>query len=216
MELRIRQYIERAFADVPKTAKNNELKESLYSDLIEKYQDLLGRGKTEEEACGEVIAGIGDLSELTQGLIREAEQQHVETVQERRRSALFVSIAVGMYILSPLAFMIFDELFHKGFLAICAFFVMVAVATGLLIYYNMTKPAWKRQQEKRDDVERWLPEGDRQVYGAISGALWVITTAAYLLISFTYGGWRISWVIFLIAAAIQLIIRALFASRIHK
>ena len=146
MELKIRQYIERAFADVPKTAKNNELKESLYSDLIEKYHDLLGRGKTEEEAYGEVIAGIGDLSELTQGLIREAEQQHVETIQERRRSALFVSVAVGMYILSPLAFLTFEEFLHQKFLAICAFFVMVAVATGLLIYYNMTKPAWKRQQ----------------------------------------------------------------------
>lgn len=212
MELRIRQYIERAFAGVPKTVKNNELKESLYSDLIEKYHDLLGRGRTEEEAYGEVIAGIGDLSELTQGLIREAEQMHVETVQERRRSALLVSSSVGLYILSPLTIFILAR-FGQEFIGLCLFFVIIALATGIIIYYNMTKPAWKRELEGRDDVERWLPENDRRVFSAVSGVLWILAVVVYLLTSFVYGSWHITWVVFLIAAAIQAIIRAVFASQ---
>lgn len=212
MEIRIRQYIDRAFADVPKTAKNNELKESLYSDLAEKYYDLLGKGKTEEEAYSGVIAGIGDLSELTQGLIREAEQQHVETERDRRRAALFVSTAVGLYILSPLAAYIFDY-FGMEFIAVCMFFVFVALATGLLIYYNMTKPAWKRQYEDRDDMEQWASEKTRRLYGAVSGMLWVLTVAVYFIISFLFGWWNMTWVIFLLATAVQMVLRAIFVAK---
>ncbi len=212
MEIRIRQYIDRAFADVPQTAKNNELKESLYSDLTEKYYDLLGKGKTEEEAYSGVIAGIGDLSELTQGLIREAEQQHVETERDRRRGALFVSTAVGLYILSPLAAYIFDY-FGMEFIAVCMFFVFVALATGLLIFYNMTKPAWKRQYDDRDDLDQWASGKTRRLYGAVSGLLWVLTVAVYFVISFTFGMWKISWVIFLLASAVQMVLRAVFVAK---
>ena len=61
---KIRAYIEHEFADVPESKKVIELKEELIANLIEKYNEQLLHGKTEEEAYNAVIAGLGDLSEL--------------------------------------------------------------------------------------------------------------------------------------------------------
>lgn len=38
---RIRAYLEHAFADAPKTRRIEDLKEELYSNLVEKYSDRL-------------------------------------------------------------------------------------------------------------------------------------------------------------------------------
>ena len=47
---------------------------------------------------------------------------------------------------------------------------------------------------------------------SIESAFWTLTTAIYLLYSFTSGNWHLSWIIFIFASAISCIISALFAS----
>ncbi len=45
---------------------------------------------------------------------------------------------------------------------------------------------------------------------AIEGGFWLLVVAIYLIVSFVYGIWMFSWIIFIIAAAIQQIIRAVY------
>ena len=43
---------------------------------------------------------------------------------------------------------------------------------------------------------------------AYSSALWLLVVAAYFLISFATGAWYITWIIFLIGAAMEQVVRA--------
>ncbi len=212
MYVNIRHFIERAFSEVPKTAKADEIKESLIADLTEKYDDLISRGKSTEEAYSEVIAGVGDLTELTQSLIKEAQEHYVETERDRKRAAALVICAVSLYILSPLLFAL-GEHYGSELIAMTLFFITIAIATGILIYYNMTKPQWKREREKDpDEIENWASPKDLRVYNLLNSALWVLAVVIFLALGFTTGLWHIIWVIFPGAAICTIILKAVFAS----
>ena len=58
---------------LPQTAKVQELKEELFANLVDKYNDQLRQGRAPEEAYQIVIGGIGDLDELIAS-VREPEQ----------------------------------------------------------------------------------------------------------------------------------------------
>ena len=84
---KLRAYINRSFENVPKTKKSIEMQEELIANLIEKYNDQCAQGKTEEEAYNFVIASIGDLSELTEGL----KERHVlSSISPEERNAVLV------------------------------------------------------------------------------------------------------------------------------
>lgn len=61
---RIRGFLDSAFESAPQTAKVQELKEELFANLVDKYNDQLRQGRAPEEAYQIVIGGIGDLDEL--------------------------------------------------------------------------------------------------------------------------------------------------------
>ena len=50
MEEKLRKYVEELFADAPKTSKMVELREEIFMNLKEKYNDLITAGASEEEA----------------------------------------------------------------------------------------------------------------------------------------------------------------------
>ena len=102
---KIRAYIDHEFAGVPESKKVNELKEELTANLIEKYNEQLLHGKSEEEAYNAVITGLGDLSELVDSVRPHSMQGPSE--QERKKSALLTAAAVMMYILSPVMIILF-------------------------------------------------------------------------------------------------------------
>ena len=91
---KIRAYIDHEFAGVPESKKVNELKEELTANLIEKYNEQLLHGKSEEEAYNAVITGLGDLSELVDSVRPHSMQGPSE--QERKKSALLTAATVMM------------------------------------------------------------------------------------------------------------------------
>ena len=86
---KIRAYIDHEFAGVPESKKVNELKEELTANLIEKYNEQLLHGKSEEEAYNAVITGLGDLSELVdRAYVRTACRAPVNRNERRARCLL--------------------------------------------------------------------------------------------------------------------------------
>lgn len=207
---KIRQYITRAFQDVPKTKKSVEMQEELISNLIEKYNDQLAQNKTEEEAYNTVIAGIGDLSELTESL----KERHVLSAispEERRRSARNIAFAVMLFILSPMALIISAEILNQEIVGLALMFMFIACGTGILIYTQASKPKYLKEEETMiEEFKEWKSKKNRDkgLFEALSSAYWLIVVATYLYISFTYFNWHYSWIIFLIAAAVYNIFKA--------
>lgn len=212
MEQKIRVYVDELFAGTAPSRKSVELKEEMIQNLTEKYNDLLSEGKTPEAAYNIVIAGIGDISDLLRGLERDAVPQDMYTAA-RQRTALLTAVAVMLYIMSVIPVIICAALLNAPIIGVLLMFVLIAAATGLLIYNGMTKPKYPRNETIVDDFKQWQKGTQEQkaLSRAIHSALWTITVAVYFIISFTTQAWHMSWIIFLIAAAVQAVLNAVLA-----
>lgn len=209
----IRAYIERAFEQAPQTQKVLELKEELISNLTEKYREQLAQGKTESEAYHLVIGGIGDLTELIDSVRPQPFSQPTE--KERRKNALLIAVAVGLYILSPFTVVLFSA-FGQEIPGVLVMFLFIALATGMLIYNHLSRPKYIRQDETVvEEFKEWSTNRHKKhgAYHAFRGAYWALVVAAYLLVSFLCGYWAFSWILFIIAAAIDRIVKGILELR---
>lgn len=219
MEDKLRAYMDHLFREVTPTKKSVEVKEEILQNLKDKYHDLLAEGKTEEAAYNIAVASIGDVSELLASLKEESSGNYNDAGEStylywKRRSARAVSIAVILYILSILPPIITDALNLSDAIGACLMFIFIAVATGILVYNHMSKPALynKKDDTMMEDFKEWKSknESSRQAMKSIISATWSITLVLYFVISFGSGAWYITWVIFLIGGAITSIIKAVF------
>lgn len=217
MEEKLRAYMDSIFRDVKTTRQSVELREEILQNLIDKYHDLIGEGKTPEAAYNIAIASIGDVEELLAGMGRinpmESNISQEEIDQRNRTSGALTALAVVLYITSVLPPILLSNTFMIETLAPAMMFMMIAAATGILIYNNSTRPRYHRADDSIvEDFKEWNHQADsyKQAYKAISSALWSLTVVVYILVSFTTMAWHITWVIFLISAAIDRIIKAVF------
>jgi len=224
MEEKIRKYLDDLFADTASTRKAVELKEEMIQNLTDKYHDLTKNGKTEEAAYNITIAGIGDISALLADLEKDmtnTEPTKYEVEASRQKSAMLTAIAVMMYILCtlPLIMMSMAGFTYAAQVGLPIFFLMIAGATGLLIYNSMTKPKTVNNPDTMvEEFREWQSdEKDRKTLRkAISSALWSITVALYLIISFMTYAWSISWIIFILAGVVESLINIFFTVKKGK
>lgn len=253
MKAKLKDYIDTIFTDAPNTYRAYELKEEMYTDLCEKYDDLIAEGRTPASAYHAVISGVGDVSELIEELKKEAgagtsrsnesyhynetppraERSYTAEEQEiirkyRNRGAVMTALSVAMYTICWLPLVVLGALWDDmgGIVGLGVMFLMIAVATALNIIHGMTKPECLRRgkgvrndddDDDEDDDEKSEENrqraGRRAVFKAVSGALWCLTVVVYLGVSFLTGAWGFTWLIFLIATAIDNIIKACFDLR---
>jgi len=222
MEDKLRRYVESLFEDTNPTRKAVELKEEMLQNLEDKYRDLLDEGKSPEAAFNIAVAGIGDVSilirQLEESTRSEPEQERYE--KATRKSAMLTAVAVMLYILSVLPVPVLFGLGvrHASLIGIPTFIVMVAAATGLLIYNSMTRP--KRVPEADTMVEEFKEwqadtQDNRQMRRAVSSALWSLIVVLYFIISFTTRAWHISWIIFVVGGLVESLIN-IFAAMKNK
>ena len=212
MEERLRAHMDQLFAGVQPTRASVELKEEMLQNTIDKYHDLLSEGKSPEAAYNIAVAGIGDVSELI-GQLQMEQSQYVPFNQQEvdeagRRSVLFRTVAIALYILCPVPVILFGNKF-----GVVLLFVFVATATCLLIYNKMSKPYYRTKgRSVVEEFQIWQSKNSdkRKLYDAVHGAMWMVVLVLYFAISFLTGAWGISWLIFVIGAAVDQILRAIF------
>ena len=211
MNEKLRAYIESAFAEAPQTLRTAELKEEIYQNLCDKYNDLIAEGKSEESAYNIAVASIGDVRtliyEINRGAVSAEEREQMN--RARSRSALIVAIAVGLYIVAVVPCILLGNN-----IGVVLMFVLAAVATGLLIYNGATRKNYSAAGGETvvEDFKAWQREKDEkhELKHAVSGALWLLITGLYFLLSFLTGAWHITWLVFLLGAALSLVISGIF------
>lgn len=212
MEVKLRAYVETLFEQAPKTRKAYELKEEMISNLVEKYHALCDEGKPQEVAYNIAVSSIGDTSELIAGLSEPMAALSPEEQKQKNRYAGLTAVAVALYILSVIPIIGFSVA-SRPILGLGIMLALVAVATGLIIYISMTKPKYHKTEDTLvEEFKEWKSTKDNrnEVFKSIKSALWMVTVVVYFVVSFGTGGWHISWVIFLIGAAVEQIVRAMF------
>ncbi len=67
--MKIREYVEEMFHNVPETAEKQSMLDELIADAEEKAADLMAAGKAEEDAVNKALVELGDLSEIKLSLM---------------------------------------------------------------------------------------------------------------------------------------------------
>lgn len=212
MEQNIREYVEEIFRDAPDTQEAYELKIELIQNLTDKYTDLVQSGRTPQDAYNLTILGIGDIGALLRDLDHRSnigffEKNYIPlgSMDYKKRSAVLTSVAVMLYILSVVPLLLFQSI------GVVFTFIMIAAATGLIIFNSMTKPGKNQVGDTVvADFKQWRQDRDRNknLEKAIFSAFWPLVLAVYFGLSFLTGRWNITWIIFLIAPAVQSVIKA--------
>lgn len=221
MKEQIKNYLDNLFAAAPKTRRAKEMQEELLSNLFAKYDDLINQGRTEQDAYNITIGGIGDIDELLKDLENDKIYNYSRKEQEKQRSAIFVSISVALYIIAVAAVVlcaiIGDELNNEILesMGVVIMFVIAAIATGLLVYNAMSKTKYTKSDDTA--VEQYkeksvVNDNNKQIYHSLVATLWPITVVIYFLISMFCGWWAFSLIIFILAVAVQNVIKLLFLS----
>ena len=132
----------------------------------------------------------------------------------RQKKAKNISIAVMLYILSVVAVIAFPCLlpFNGGIIGVLVMLSMIAFATGLIIYTSMTIPrdvANVLSSGAYGSKEIISSDGTKVIYRenpiieSILKMYWLIVTIIYLGVSFFTGAWAFTWLIWLIATALE-------------
>ena len=216
MNEKLRAYVEKLFKDAPKTIQIVELKEEILQNTLDRYNDLLAEGKSEEAAYNISVAGIGDVSSLIDSLtapVASSGYTREEIAANGKKRSLLLSAAVALYILCVVPPVIFDEIDGLEQLGIVLMFVMAAAATAIVIYREGIKLRYNKSAGTVvEDFKEWNRDTKerKSVLSAVNGAVWALTLIMYLTVSFLSGAWFITWLIFFIGGAVTNIIKAIF------
>ncbi|GHU97010.1 hypothetical protein FACS1894208_12260 [Clostridia bacterium] len=204
MNIRISEHVEKLFVGVAHTKQAAEIKEELLANLNAKYDDLLSRGMSDDEAFNNVTAGIGNI----QSLLGDPGIASVKNTQSNRQlSGALAGFGVMLYILAICAAIFFGAILHWGAMAGLSFLSLTAIATGVVIWAANIAP---KKYHKGDDtfVEEYKEKvtgGSREnrLRGAVSSTLWLLIVIVYLGVSFVWGNWHVTWLIFVAGALIN-------------
>ncbi len=216
MKDEIRKYVNNLFKDAPNTKKVYDLKDEIISNTTDKYNDLIKNGESEKEAYEKSIKDIGSVDELVDELRKENPISREQNDEDRKKTALIISISVALYILSLISVIVLDELGLPDFITVSSFLVLAGIPTCVIIYHFMSRPKYKKYENTMvEEFKEWKDKKDneKEIKQAISSILWTLTVIIYLAISFIFGIWYISWIIFIIAALIENIINLIMKLR---
>lgn len=136
--------------------------------------------------------------ELLTGNKDIVEAKEIDTKSKFARN---IAISVGLYIFSLVVLILFAAGFDQPIIGVCAFFTLIAIATGLIIYSSIMYGK-KRKKENH--------ENENSQVKLVTEAANLLLIVLYFIVSFLTSAWHITWVIFLIMAAVDTIIKILF------
>lgn len=120
---------------------------------------------------------------------------------KKNNSARNISISVMLYIVS-ITFLIGFSCFDKPILGVCIFFIIVAFATGIIVYNSIINKKPKRKLTKNEKMEKNINE-------IISTIIVVI----YFIVSFLSRAWYITWILFIVIGLLEGIVKLIFSIR---
>ncbi|MCH3964458.1 MAG: permease prefix domain 1-containing protein [Clostridium sp.] len=210
MHEKLRKSVEELFQNAPKTNRANELKEELLANLTDKYDDLVSSGKNEEDAFKIAISSIGDVDELIEELKNNDVFNYKNIEKQRKKSAILLSVSVGLYIMSVVVLILLSEVFMVNEnVAASIMLTIIAVATGIIIYSHVSRPRYVKSDDTIvEEFKEWksLNNTQNEIIKSIKSIMWLFIVAVYFVLSFVFGAWAYSWIIFIIGAAVEKII----------
>lgn len=203
MREQLAQYVDLLFAG---SDGAEEIKQEILQNTLDRFDDLVSRGSTEEAAYRQAIAGIGDVGELLGGESPDARPQPeiVDPLPGFEGTAPAVArmmraVAIFLYIVSPVPLLLLDTLGWDN-IGMCLTLVIVAIATLLLLTFKV--PAGKKAAQDSQQATG-TAEGRKNLDASIKKLMRTLGVVLYFVISFSTGAWLVTWLIFPIEKALE-------------
>ena len=187
-----------------------DIKQEILQNTLDRYDDLISRGRTPEEAYRQAITGIGDVNEIINGKADFSEENRPPVyapVPEFDSTAAAVSrlmraLAIFLYIVSPVPLFLFSRLGWDE-VGLCCLLIIVGIATALLLLFKSPK-AQEQHQEYIEYTDRPRNSGSqRELKKSVGKLISTVGLVLYFIISFATGAWFITWLIFPIIGAVK-------------
>ncbi len=127
-----------------------------------------------------------------------------------------IAIGVGLCIISVIPVVLFGVLEKEAMtvMAVGLLLFLVACAVFLFVRSGIRKSAYDQLLQREGfTVERKQTNNEMESW---AGVYWMVVTAAYLVISFVWNSWRISWLIWPIAGMLYGAITLIVEQRLKK
>ena len=199
MREQLTQYVNLLFAGAPDA---DEIRAEILQNTLDRYDDLVGQGKSPEAAYRLAIGGIGDINEIlgvacqnpafsipAKDIMPETESE--DDIRRKKTRA----IAIAMYILCALPLIILGDLGLDN-LGLCLTLVIVACATYLIIITGRKS----KEDDEIEDKDQHRDTEKNPLKESIGNCIWIAGLIAYFGLSFLSGAWHITWLIFPITA----------------
>lgn len=186
----------------------DEVRQEILQNTLDRFDDLVADGKSEEAAYRLAIGGIGDINEILgqepAPARREASPAPSEGSSRRDtpvKKALR-AVAVALYIMCPLPLLALAET-GMEVTGLCGLLTFVAIATAFMMLGSPSKVSPEETPAPKVSGPR------QELWNSIHTLIEVLTLIVYFLVSFLTGAWHITWLIFVIGCALNGLVKAI-------
>ena len=171
--------------------------EQLSKSIENEYDKRIANGMSELEAYREMLRDIDAIEELLRDMPKTEEEQRREDEKAARKKwnkkldAIEGSIQGIWWLLTVIAYFLISFTFGGWHLTWLMFLSssIGSIIIGMLFKYNKGVPK-------------------KKILGDLHGILWLGIVIFYFLFSFAFGGWHLTWLIFILGAVLEVIIDA--------
>ena len=132
--------------------------------------------------------------------------EEIYPTEHTHKIALFTTIAVMLYIFSIVVIIFFSVVLRSPIVGVCIFFVVIAIATGLLVYIEMMRPSKEVKEKEKRVLSR-----EEKLYKQITSVLALFVLVIYLIASILTMAWFITWILWIVYALLTEIIKLCFS-----
>lgn len=158
----IQQHIDFLFQDLPNTREIKRIKNDLYLNAVDRFEELRREGRTESEALGTVIIEMGDREELLESFEYDQEtdlkEHSIHSLDEARHligsyAVEANKIGLGIFLILLGAGLVATlETFNLAGIGVITLLVCVALAVGMFIHAGLSLEALEKSIQNTDSV----------------------------------------------------------------
>lgn len=205
----IENHIDYLFQALPETDEIKRIKNDLYLNAIDRYDELMASGKTESEALGTIIIEMGDLDDLLEGLGYNQDQDLRDYSTNTLSEAQVLieaynhesnKISLGIFVILLASGLIVTlQTFGLAVVGVIILLLFVALAVGLFIHSGLKLEAIEKSLNDDENIFYLTDEDYRIVkehytnfqesnrYRVPLGVILTIASAIPLLLLSFYG-----------------------------
>lgn len=199
MREKLISYVNLLFAG---TEGAEDIRQEILQNTLDRFDDLVSRGSTPENAYRQAIAGIGDISAILGG--EQAAEPDYNPLPEFEGTAPAVArmmraVAIFLYIVSPVPVILLESFGWEN-VGVCVMLVIVAIATLLLLTFRTNK---KEKEPAEETKVKKASAPNPSLEKSVKKLMRTAGLVLFFLVSFSTGAWLVTWLIFPIEKALE-------------